>query len=134
MGLSRWPPGGGSRSIPGVTDVLIVDDDPRFRVAAARIVCAAGLSVAGEVSDGAQALSAAESLRPAAALVDIGLPDIDGFEVARRLTAGPGAPRVLLTSSDAGPFPARIVAACGAVGFVAKTELQACNLRDYLES
>jgi DNA-binding NarL/FixJ family response regulator len=134
MGLSRWPPDGGSRSIPLVTDVLIVDDDPRFREAAAAIVRAAGLVVAGEASDGAEALSAAESLRPAAALVDIGLPDIDGFEIARRLTAGAGAPRVLLTSSDAGPFPARIVAACGAVGFVAKTELEACDLRGYLES
>jgi CheY-like chemotaxis protein len=134
MGLSRWPPDGTSRSIPGVTDVLIVDDDPRFREVAARILHAAGLSVAGEASDGAQAVRAADSLRPAAALVDIGLPDVDGFEVARRLTTGPDAPRVLLTSSDAGPFPARIVAACGAVGFVAKTELEACDLRGYLES
>jgi CheY-like chemotaxis protein len=134
MGLSRWPVGDGSRSIPGVTDVLIVDDDPRFREFAAGIVRSAGLCVAGEASDGAEALSVAESLRPAAVLVDIGLPDIDGFELVRRLTDGPGAPRVLLTSSDAGPFPARIVAACGAVGFVAKTELEACDLRGYLES
>jgi CheY-like chemotaxis protein len=134
MGLSRWPPDGGSRSIPGVTDVLIVDDDPRFREVGARQPRAGGLGVAGEASDGAQALRAAKSLRPAAALVDIGLPDMDGFEVARRLTASVDVPRVLLTSSDAGPFPARIVAACGAVGFVAKTELEACDLRGYLES
>jgi DNA-binding NarL/FixJ family response regulator len=115
-----------------VTDVLIVDDDPGFREQARELLRAAGLLVAGESADGTAALTAAATLRPTAALVDVGLPDIDGFEVARRLTAADCPPRVLLTSSDADPPPARVIAACGAVGFVAKIDLCASDLRAYL--
>jgi DNA-binding NarL/FixJ family response regulator len=115
-----------------VTDVLIVDDDPRFREQAGRLLRAAGLVVVGEADGGAAALTAAAALRPAAALVDVGLPDMDGFEVARRLSAGDRPPRVLLTSSDTDPPPARALAACGAVGFVAKIDLSPSDLRAYL--
>jgi two-component system nitrate/nitrite response regulator NarL len=114
------------------TEVLIVDDDPRFRAAAVRIVRAAGLDVAGEAADGASALAAVAALEPDGVLLDVGLPDLDGFAVARRIAAGATAARVLLTSADAGAVPARVLAECGAVGFVPKTALPSCDLRGYL--
>ena len=112
--------------------VLIVDDDPRFRVLARSLLAGAGLAVAGEAADGAGALATCAALGPAAVLLDIGLPDLDGFEVARRLSAAPDAPRVLLVSADADPVPDRAVAACGAVGFLHKAALASCDLRAYL--
>jgi DNA-binding NarL/FixJ family response regulator len=80
--------------------VLLVDDDPMFRSLATRILNEAGLEVIGTVGDAAQALEAALSLKPDAALVDIGLPDRDGVDLAHELAALPWRPRVVLTSSD----------------------------------
>ena len=77
----------------------------------------------GEAPDGASALAAAKELRPAVVLLDIQLPDVDGFEVALRLTRERDAPVVVLTSShDASDF-ADMITRCGARGFVAKAEL-----------
>ena len=112
--------------------VLLVDDDPRFRALAGRPLRAAGLHVAGEAGDGAAALAAVAALRPGGVLLDIGLPDLDGFEVARRIAARPDAPRVLLVSATPGAVPDRALADCGAVGFVAKTALASSDLRGYL--
>jgi two-component system nitrate/nitrite response regulator NarL len=114
------------------TEVLIVDDDPRFRAAAVALVRAAGLDVAGEAADGASALAAVAALRPGGVLLDVGLPDLDGFAVARRIVAGGATARVLLTSAETAAVPARVLAECGAVGFVAKTALPSCDLRGYL--
>lgn len=80
--------------------VLLVDDDPVFRSLATRILNEAGLEVIGTVGDAAQAVSAALSLKPDAALVDIGLPDRDGVDLAHELAALPWRPRVVLTSTD----------------------------------
>jgi DNA-binding NarL/FixJ family response regulator len=82
------------------SSVLIVDDDPSFRGLAARILAARGLSVAGEAGTVEQAIEAASRLKPQAALVDIGLPDGSGVDLAKALAALPWRPRVLLTSSD----------------------------------
>lgn len=112
--------------------VLIVDDDQRFRTLARGLLTRARLDVSGEASDGASALAACAALRPTAVLLDIGLPDLDGFAVARRLAVAPDAPRVLLVSADPDPVPARAVTACGAIGFVHKTALASCDLRAYL--
>jgi CheY-like chemotaxis protein len=80
--------------------VLLVDDDPGFLSVAARLMEAIGLSVAATAEDAASALSAAHAHRPDAALVDIGLPDRDGGDLARDLLALPWAPRIVLTSTD----------------------------------
>ena len=73
--------------------VLIVDDHPSFRASARRMLEADGYGVVGEAEDGAAALAAAEQLRPDLVLLDVRLPDIDGFEVARRLLDADGRPR-----------------------------------------
>jgi DNA-binding NarL/FixJ family response regulator len=88
----------------------------------------AGYDVVGEAQDGRSALAAARALRPAVVLLDVQLPDLDGFEIALRLTAEADAPAVVLTSSrDGGEFGG-LIAESGARGFVAKGELSGPTL------
>src|SRR5690349_1359370 len=79
--------------------VLIVDDDARFRFAARAVLEACGFSVVGEAADGGQALTAVRTAAPAVVLLDVQLPDIDGFEVASLLSLEEVAPAVVLVSS-----------------------------------
>src|SRR5207249_10859 len=79
--------------------VLIVDDHPSLRVTARALLEAEGFDVVGEAEDGAGALAAARRLRPDVVLLDVQLPDIDGFEVAARLASNGGRPAIVLTSS-----------------------------------
>jgi DNA-binding NarL/FixJ family response regulator len=107
--------------MPGT--VLVVDDDAVFRGLARRMIVDARLAVVGEADGVAAALAAADTLRPDAVLVDVGLPDGDGIALAGQLCALPWRPRVVLTSADpdaAGPDDVR---ACGARAFVPKHEL-----------
>ena len=103
--------------------VLIVDDDPTFRVLASRLLAHAGLSVVGEAENVAEGLSMAEELRPDAALVDVGLPDGDGFGLARQLTALPWRPRVVLTSVESDIASDGSVRSAGAEAFLPKADL-----------
>ena len=104
--------------------VLIVDDHPSFRASARRLLEAAGYEVVGEAEDGAAALAAAGQLRPDLVLLDIRLPDIDGFEVARRLLGADGqTPQIVLTSSNDLTDLGEAVGASGARGFIPKGEL-----------
>jgi DNA-binding NarL/FixJ family response regulator len=110
--------------------VLIVDDDPAFRRLAAEMLAAAGLTVAGEAGDAAGAVAAALALSPSAILVDVGLPDRTGADLARELLALPWRPRLLLTSAD------RDASQCaeGLIRFVAKEDLPNAALGTLLGS
>jgi DNA-binding NarL/FixJ family response regulator len=103
--------------------ILIVDDHPSFRASARALLEADGYEVVGEAEDGHGALDAALALLPDIVLLDVQLPDIDGFEVASRLRDHGYGVAVVLTSSreanDYGPLPQR----SGARGFVPKAEL-----------
>jgi DNA-binding NarL/FixJ family response regulator len=79
--------------------VLIVDDHPAFRSAARALLEAAGFEVVGEAADGASALEAVRVLRPEIVLLDVQLPDLDGFAVAERLSGDGVPPAIVLTSS-----------------------------------
>jgi CheY-like chemotaxis protein len=103
--------------------VLIVDDDPTFRVLAGRLLTEAGLAVVGEAENVAEGLSMAKELRPDAALVDVGLPDGDGFGLARQLNALPWRPRVVLTSVESDIGSDGAVRSAGAEAFVHKADL-----------
>ncbi len=114
-------------------NVLIVDDHPSFRTSARAVLEAEGFDVVGEAEDGASGLDAAAKLAPQLVLLDVHLPDIDGFEVAARLTAGGGGPAVALVSSrdssDFGPLVSR----SGAKGFIPKAELSGAAHRALLQ-
>jgi DNA-binding NarL/FixJ family response regulator len=109
--------------------VLLVDDDPTFRSLAAAILGDIGLDVVGVAGDAAAAVAAAVSLKPDAALVDVGLPDRDGVQLARELAALPWRPRVVLTSSDSEAAPG--VGDHG-LAFIPKEELPSAPLRRLL--
>jgi DNA-binding NarL/FixJ family response regulator len=116
--------GGGSASISVVhATVLIVDDHSDFRKSARALLEAEGFDVVGEAADGEEALIEAERLRPEVVLLDIQLPNQDGFAVAQRLAAFVGAPAVVLISSrEAAAYGPRLDAA-PARGFIAKRSL-----------
>ena len=110
---------------PMAATILIVDDHPSFRATARALLEAEGYKVVGEAENGVQALRLVKELAPDLVLLDVQLPDFDGFEVASRLTAVTEgtAPKIVLTSSrDASDF-GPLVAQSGARGFVAKGEL-----------
>jgi DNA-binding NarL/FixJ family response regulator len=112
------------------TTVLIVDDHPSFRATARALLECEGYEVVGEAHDGVSALAAAAELHPQLVLLDVQLPDLDGFEVARRLLAqsnGSG-PDIVLTSSRDGSDFGPLVAQSGARGFVPKAELSGAAL------
>src|SRR5437868_811189 len=105
--------------------VLIVDDHPSFRASARRMLEADGYDVVGEAADGTSAIDAARALRPDLVLLDVRLPDFDGFQVAERLAANGRTPAIVLTSSrDRSDFGYDIDA-CAADGFIPKSELSA---------
>jgi DNA-binding NarL/FixJ family response regulator len=103
--------------------ILIVDDHTAFRRTARALLEADGYDVVGEAPDGRAGLHAALDLKPDVVLLDVRLPDMDGFAVALRLAAGSGGPAVIVTSSSDDPlYPAR-AARSGARGFVAKHDV-----------
>jgi DNA-binding NarL/FixJ family response regulator len=106
--------------------VLIVDDHAGFRSAARALLEAAGFEVVGEAVDGASAVVAATALRPEVVLLDVYLPDIDGFAVAERLPAD--GPRVVLTSSRSVTSFRRRLAAHPAWRFIPKSDLSGDTL------
>ena len=112
-----------------MTTILIVDDHMSFRIQARAILEADGFTVVGEADDGASGLAAARSMRPDLVLLDIGLPDIEGFQVARELAADGPPPSVVLTSSrDASAYGPRL-ASSRVLGFVPKEELSGAAIR-----
>lgn len=112
--------------------VLVVDDHPGFRRLARRLLERGGFSVA-ESATGAEAVRDAERLRPDVVLLDVQLPDRDGFSVAHSLGAMRHACPVVLTSTrEASDYGDRI-SSSEAIAFVPKAELSASGLRDLLE-
>jgi DNA-binding NarL/FixJ family response regulator len=112
---------------------LVVDDHPTFRKTARVLLESEGFEVVGEAADGASAIEAAASLRPDVVLLDIVLPDIDGFEVAEALAANGNPPQIVLTSSHDPRDFGSLIEESGAQGFISKAELSAARLRALLE-
>lgn len=112
---------------------LIVDDHASFRQQARALLVAEGLSVIGEAADGQTAMDAVRRLRPDVVLLDVGLPDVDGFAVASWLAAEIPAPRVILLSSREGWTFGPRLSSSSAIGFVQKDDLSASALEALLE-
>jgi DNA-binding NarL/FixJ family response regulator len=113
--------------------LLIVDDHATFRATARALLEIDGWDVIGEAGDGTSGIAAAASLCPDVVLLDVRLPDMNGFAVAERLTAGGGGPVVIVTSSSDDPLYPDRARENGARGFVAKHDLSGAALEHFLQ-
>jgi DNA-binding NarL/FixJ family response regulator len=109
--------------------VLIVDDHAPFRAVARELLEHAGYVVAGEA---AEALAAADSAAPDVVLLDVQLPDRDGFAVAKALRELGDPVVVLVSSRDAEDYGTKIET-CGARGFIPKSRLSAAAFAALVE-
>jgi DNA-binding NarL/FixJ family response regulator len=103
--------------------ILVVDDHPSFLAAARFLLESEGFEVVGTATDGESAVAETLRLAPDVVLLDVSLPDIDGFEVAQRLRAAGAKTDIVFTSSrDCGDF-GPLIADSGGRGFIPKAEL-----------
>jgi DNA-binding NarL/FixJ family response regulator len=117
------------RKVDDVTaSFLVVDDHAGFRAQARAVLEAAGYQVLGEAEDAAGALAQARDLHPDAILLDVQLPDGDGFSVAAELGSEPDPPSIILISSrEASDYGARLDGS-ETVGFIHKPDLSRARL------
>jgi two-component system, chemotaxis family, chemotaxis protein CheY len=114
--------------------VIIVDDAPVFGEVARELLERRGYTVVGEAENAASAIDAVARLRPDAVLVDIRLPDGDGFALSAALTRAHPELVVLLVSADREVPSAARVRASGARGFALKMRLAATDLEQFWPS
>ena len=112
--------------------ILIVDDFATFRASARGLLEAEGFDVVGEAENGVNAIRQARELKPEVVLLDVHLPDFDGFEVAERLHELDDPPIVILTSSR--DDYRSLVASSSARAFLRKDELSGAALTSALAS
>jgi DNA-binding NarL/FixJ family response regulator len=112
--------------------VVIADDHPSFRASARAILEAEGFEVIGEADNGASAIAVTRELAPDVLLLDVQLPDLDGFAVCRQLGLNGRPPAVVLVSSRDACDYGRLIKESGARGFIAKAELSGAALADLL--
>lgn len=117
---------------PVSTTLVIVDDDAGFRRRARTMLEAGGFDVVGEAGGAAEADRLVSLLQPQAVVVDVQLPDGDGFDVAERLVARARHPQVVLMSGRARADYGARVDTCGARGFIDKLDLTAAAVRSLL--
>src|SRR5436190_8213161 len=117
-----------------VKRLLLVDDDQRF-LKLLRMVLedAPEFDVVGEAYEGAGALQAARELEPDVVLLDVNLPDTNGFDLTPRLASEAGGLEVVLTSSRGDSTYEHLAQEAGARGFVSKHELSAATIAAALE-
>jgi DNA-binding NarL/FixJ family response regulator len=114
------------------TTILIVDDHAPFRESARKLLQAEGFDIVGEAANGVEALRVAKDVQPDVVLLDVHLPDFDGFEVAERMRNLDPLPVVILTSSRE-DYRA-LVSTSAARAFVRKDELSGETLAAALAS
>jgi DNA-binding NarL/FixJ family response regulator len=110
------------------TTVVIVDDHPGFRASARMLLDAEGYEVLGEAENGQSGLAVVAELDPDVVLLDIQLPDMDGFQVAARLAAAGTRGAIVLVSSRAREDLRALVEGSAARGFIPKSELSGDTL------
>jgi DNA-binding NarL/FixJ family response regulator len=106
---------------------LLVDDNEAFLEAASVLLQRAGVTVVGVASSIAEALRQIRALRPDVVIVDIGLGDESGFELARILATDGWAEGVdvIMVSARAGTDYTGLAAESRAAGFLEKSQLSA---------
>ena len=106
-----------------MTSVLIVDDHPSFRASARAVLEAEGFDVVGEAEDGRTALEAVQALGPDVILLDVQLPDANGFDLCEEICANCSQPRVVLVSSRDATDYNGLIDTSPARGFISKADL-----------
>ena len=112
---------------------MIIDDDPAFLATVRLLLEAEGFVVAGEALNGLDGVAAATDLAPDIVLVDVNLPDIDGFEVVERLAREESSPPVVLTSIRSAHDFGNLVERSRARGFITKADITGDALIAFLE-
>jgi DNA-binding NarL/FixJ family response regulator len=113
--------------------IVIIDDDPTFLATVRVVLEAEGFDVVGEALNGVEGVAAVEELEPDVVLVDVNLPDIDGFEVVERLADRRPAPPVVLTSIRSENDFGDLVQKSRAHGFLTKAEISGVALARILD-
>ena len=114
--------------------ILIVDDHPGFRRSVVGLLASDGWSVVGEAGTGEEGIEAVDHCDPDVVLLDVGLPDISGIEVARRLRqSNPELPVVLISTHDRADY-GDLALDAGAKGFISKLDLSGEALRGLVGS
>ena len=114
--------------------VVIVDDNDEFRASTRTLLACEGYDVIGEAADGATGLEVIRRLGPNVALLDVQLPDSDGFSIADRLRTDAQSTAVVIISTRDRSDYGGSVARCGAIGFIAKSEICGAALQAVLEA
>jgi DNA-binding NarL/FixJ family response regulator len=113
--------------------IVIIDDDPAFLATVRLLLEAEGFVVAGEALNGLDGVAATGELAPDLVLVDVNLPDIDGFEVVERIAGEEGSPPVVLTSIRSAHDFGNLVERSRARGFITKADITGEALTEFLE-
>ena len=112
--------------------VVLVEDEKPARDKLRRLLAEhPDFEIVGEAADAEEAVRVLDELAPDLVLLDVQLPDIDGFDVAARLKNGNGPNIVLVSSRDSSDF-GPLVARSGARGFVPKAELSGARIHELL--
>lgn len=114
--------------------IVIVDDDPSFLATLRLLLEAEGFAVVGEAMNGLDAVTAAAELAPDLVLVDVSLPDIDGFEVVKRIADGEDTPPVVLTSIRSASDFGSLIETSRARAFITKADITGEALGRLLDS
>lgn len=125
----------GRDDAPVVLSVVVVDDHAGFRAMARRMLGEAGFEVLGQAADGKDALATVARLRPRLVLLDVELPDMDGFMVADGLSQTvPEAVIVLTSARSAAEIGSARLAGAPVRGFIPKAELSPPALAELVGS
>ncbi len=112
------------------TSILLADDHEVVRRGVRGLLQAQGsFQVVGEAANGRKALELAQKLRPNVAILDIGMPEMDGLEVTRRIRESVPETNVLILTMHESDEMVRQVLNAGAHGFVLKSDLAHCLLK-----
>ena len=117
-----------------MTSVLIVDDHPSFRKSARAVLEADGFEIVGEAEDGQSAIAAIQTLGPDVVLLDVQLPDTDGFRLCELICARDDGvrPRIILVSSREAADYNGLIDGSPARGFISKADLSGESFRALL--
>jgi DNA-binding NarL/FixJ family response regulator len=103
--------------------VLVVDDNEPFRrFVRVTLHAMVGLQIISEASDGLEAVQKAEELQPALIVLDIGLPQLNGIEAARRIRKLCPQSKILFLTQESSAEVVHEAIRLGALGFVIKTQ------------